>query len=199
MTDARIDTILHFWFGDSPDDAEVARTQQAFWFRESAATDRACRDRFAGDLARAAAGELDGWAATPHGRVALVMLLDQFSRNIHRGTARAFAQDAAALALTRAGLVQGHDLALRPIARVFLYLPLEHAEDPGTQDESVARFAALAADVPAAWQPAFAIFVEYAEQHRDLIRRFGRFPARNQALGRPSTAEEIAFLRAPLL
>ena len=176
--------VLTYWFAPGPE-------RTARWFRGDAATDADVRRRFASTLESAAHGELDGWAATPRGRLALIVVLDQFSRNVHRGTARAFAQDAHALALCVAGLARGDDRALAPEERAFFYLPLEHAEDAAMQARSVACFEALAAEAPEQ-----SGFVDYAREHRDVIARFGRFPHRNAILGRRSTPDEEAFLAA---
>lgn len=191
----RIDALLEFWFGTEPDDGAAARARATLWFGGGAEVDHAVRGRFAADLERASRGELDTWSRFPHGRLALIILLDQFSRMIHRGTARAFAQDAAALRACQEGLALGADRTLRPIERVFFYLPLEHAEDPAAQEESVRRFTDLFTSVGPGWKTDFGAFLDYAVRHRDVIARFGRFPHRNAVLGRPSTAEEIAFLR----
>lgn len=179
--------VLRFWLGEPP---EV----QKHWFAKSDAFDAEIRERFGATLDAAAKGELDGWSSTPRGRVALVVVLDQFSRNLHRGTARAFEQDSRALALTVEALAAGHDLVLSPIERHFLYMPLMHSEDRVHQDTSVGAFDRLAgADAPSAITGA----VRYARSHRDIVSRFGRFPHRNAALGRPSTPEEIEFLKQP--
>ena len=181
---ATLDDVLAYWFAPGPE-------RTARWFRGDAATDADVRGRFASTLESAARGELDGWTATPRGRLALIVVLDQFSRNVHRGTPRAFAQDARALALCLDGLARGDDRALAPDERAFFYLPLEHAEDAAMQARSVACFEALAAEAPGA-----AGFLDYAHEHRDVIARFGRFPHRNATLGRRSTPDEEAFLAA---
>ena len=140
----------------------------------------------------AAAGRLDDWADRPEGLLALIVLLDQFPRNLFRNAPRAFATDAQALALAQQALAQGVDAQLMPVARAFIYLPFEHSEDLAMQDRAVALFSALAQH-----GEAFASYLDYAERHRDVIRRFGRFPHRNAILGRASTPEEIAFLARP--
>jgi len=176
--------VLTYWFEGGPD-------RTARWFGAGPATDAEVRRRFGDTLERAARGELDEWAATPRGRLALVVVLDQFSRNVHRGTARSFAQDSRALALCLEGLGRGEDRALAPVERAFFYMPLQHAEDAGVQERSVACFERLAAEAPDV-----AGFLDYARQHRDAIARFGRFPHRNATLSRRSTPEEDAFLAA---
>lgn len=197
-------SIRRFWFGadldadgGERDDAAVAAAQSPMWWRKAPETDRAIRERFATALARAAAGELDTWAATPRGRLALILLTDQFPRNIHRDTAQAFAYDGLARAWCVDGLAQGADRTLRPIERVFFYLPLEHSESLADQERAVALFRALAEQADAASRATFDGYLDYAERHRDIIARFGRFPHRNRLLGRPSTEAETAFLREP--
>jgi len=176
--------ILDFWFGDRTE----ARDE---WFRKDPAFDAAIRDRFGAAVDAALGGAYAGWTATPHGTLALVLLLDQFTRNIYRDTPRMFAGDARALAIATAAAARGEDRALSPHERWFLYLPFEHAEDPVAQAQSLALFTRLAAETgneaPLAW----------AKKHEEVIRRFGRYPHRNAILGRASTPEEIAFLAEP--
>ncbi len=175
--------VLDFWFGG---DRSVARSE---WFQKSDAFDAACA-RFADARAAAMRGELDGWAATPDGMLALILLLDQFSRNLHRGSKEAFAADPRALALARSAIDRGFDTGMGPRERMFLYLPFEHSENMDDQDLSVRLFEAL--------RPALGDnSVDYAERHRDVIRRFGRFPHRNAALGRASTPAEEDYLAQP--
>ncbi|MFC7477538.1 DUF924 family protein [Dankookia sp. GCM10030260] len=182
--------ILDFWFG--PD---LAPWQLQRWFRPDPAFDGACRDRFGDLLAPARDGALDGWAATPHGALALLLVLDQFPRNLHRGTPLAFASDHHARAIARQAVLRDRmDLGLPASARCFLYLPFEHAEDLGCQDLSVALFEGLRDD-PVHAAPAASI--AYAWAHRAVIRRFGRFPHRNAALGRATTPAEAAYLAQP--
>jgi uncharacterized protein (DUF924 family) len=179
--------VLDFWFGP------VGRRGPARpeWFRKDAKFDAAIRERFGETHRAAAAGELEAWRASPEPMVALVVVLDQFSRNLHRDDARAFAQDAHALDCAREALARGDDLALLPVQRQFLYLPFEHSEDLADQDRCHALMASLEAF------PETRGLTEWAEKHRVIIRRFGRFPHRNAALGRPSTPAEREFLAQP--
>ena len=186
--------VLAFWFADANASPARAGERMSFWFGVSEDVDREIRERFGALLARAAGGELASWEDAPRSALALVIVLDQFSRNVYRGDARAFAQDALGLAAARRALARGFDRALAPIEHAFLLLPLEHAEDLGMQAECVARSRALAASGPPEWAETLRGFVPFAEQHRALIARFGRFPHRNRALGRRSTLEEEAFL-----
>lgn len=195
--DRAIEDTLAFWFGDQPlgDGPEVDRS--ARWFSKSEAQDAEIRRRFGAQVSAALAGELDAWAQTPQGRLALVVTLDQFTRNIHRHTPAAFAGDARALAHALEALDRGEDLGLRLIERVFLYMPLEHAEDMAMQHRCVACFRELEQAAPARDQAKFRGFTDYAERHREVIRRFGRFPHRNAILGRENTPEEAAYLSQP--
>ncbi len=192
-----IDRLLHFWFGKLADDGSVDREHRVLWFDASEEFDRRCREEFATDLARAAAGDLDQWCSTPRGRLALIILLDQFSRNIYRGTARAFAQDAKALALCEEGLADGTDRVLRPAERLFFYMPLQHAEDRAAQQRSTECLERLCAEVSAEPRPLFEEFLDYARRHQAVVERFGRFPHRNAVLGRASTPAELEFLAGP--
>lgn len=190
--------LLDFWFGDDADDVTRARRQSSLWWGKSSETDALIQRRF-GELAEAAAtGKLDDWAEVPAGRLALILLLDQVPRNIHRGTPAAFAQDAKARELCLKGLVLGADKGLSPLGRVFFYLPLEHAESGEQQARSVALFEALAAEQASSEaRDTFEGFADFARRHRVIVDRFGRFPHRNAILGRPDQGEETAFLQQP--
>ena len=181
------EAVLDFWFGPS----EARGRQRPEWFRKDARYDAEIRLRF-GDLHRAAAArEREPWRASPQPMLALVVVLDQFSRNLHRDDARAFAQDAHARECAAQALDRGDDLVLLPVERVFLYLPFVHSEDAADQDRGVDLMGTLEAFDATRGQ------VEWAEKHRVIIRRFGRFPHRNAALGRPSTPAEVEFLAQP--
>ena len=182
--------VLDFWFGPagSPEHGSARR----WWFVKSEATDRAIAERFGALIERALRGELADWAARPKSALAQILLLDQFTRNTWRDTPRAFAGDARALRAASAMVGARQDEALAPPLRAFVYLPFEHAEGLGMQDEAVRLFTRLAAEAPA-----LASMLEYAHKHRAVVQRFGRFPHRNAILGRQSTAEETAFLREP--
>jgi uncharacterized protein (DUF924 family) len=191
------DTVIDFWFGDGAEAGAIAAAKSTLWWGKSADNDRAIEQRFAPWVERAAARQLDDWLDTPRGRLALIILIDQFSRNIHRDSARAFAGDALARGWALEGLAQGVDRRLRPIERVFFFLPLEHSEDRGDQAESVRLYQQLVDEAPPAERQLFAGFLDFAVRHRDIIERFGRFPHRNAILGRDSTPEEQQFLREP--
>ncbi len=182
--------VLDFWFG-APGSREFGRPRKR-WFKKNPAFDEEIRRRFLSALEDAAAGRLDGWAAQPEGLLALIVLLDQFPRNLFRNQPRAFATDSLALDLAQQAVKQGFDGRLLPLQRVFAYLPYEHSEDLAMQDRSVTLFAGLAEG-----REGFGAYLDYAEKHRAVIRRFGRFPHRNAILGRASTPEEIEYLAQP--
>jgi uncharacterized protein (DUF924 family) len=190
LIDADAQAVIDFWF--APEGDPERGTLRPMWFQKSAATDRDIAERFAPLIERALRGELVGWAAEPHGALAHILLLDQFTRNTLRDTPRAFAGDARALRAATAMVGARQDEALPPEQRAFVYLPFEHAEGIAMQDEAVRLFTRLAAEAPA-----MADMLGYAHKHRDVVQRFGRFPHRNMILGRQSTAEEVAFLREP--
>ena len=177
--------VLRFWFGD-PEPGAAPEPREA-WFKPSPEFDMEISDRFLADYERAAAGEMADLMADVEGCLALTILLDQFPRNMFRGTARAFAADGLALEAARHAVEHGLDLKLHPVQALFQYLPFEHSEDLEDQIRSVALFEALG---NAEW-------TDYAVRHRDIVARFGRFPHRNQALGRTSTPEEVDFLKGP--
>ncbi len=193
-------TIHAFWFGATADadaEATIIERQSALWWKKQPAVDAMIRTRFAALVGRAAVGELDAWLGGLRGRLALVLLTDQFARNIWRGEAAAFAFDVLALRWAKEALARGLDAELRPIKRVFLYLPLEHSENLADQREAVRRFDALAAAVEPALRTTFTSYLDYARRHLEIIERFGRFPHRNAALGRETSPEEAEFLRQP--
>ena len=191
------ESVLDFWFGAPGSAAEIAGRQSKLWFGKSLANDQAVIDRFAATLTAATAGQLDAWANTPRGRLALVIVLDQFPHHIHRDQPQAFATDPQSLALSLAALESGEDRKLAPIERVFLYLPLEHAESIEMQERSVSLYEQLSNEAAADERALFDNFLDYARKHLDVVARFGRFPHRNEILGRPSTPEELEFLKQP--
>ena len=190
------DELLELWFGDG-DDVEVAKRNAPLWWGKSPDTDARLADRFGTAASAAAAGLLDHWTGSPRGRLALILLLDQLPRVIHRGTPAAFAQDHRARRAAAKGIESGADRLLRPIERVFFYLPFEHSEDPDDQRRSVELFEGLVDEVPVDWEPTFDEYLDYAVRHREVVDRFGRFPHRNAILGRESTPEELEYLAQP--
>jgi len=186
--------VLAFWLGDACSGPMRAQARNSLWFSANPETDRDIRTRFGALRGRAIAGELDGWADDPRGALALVVLLDQFSRNLCRGTADAFASDAKALAIARAVIDRGADRELEPVERVFLYLPFEHSEALADQERSLELFGGLAREVPEEWRLTMEGNLKWAVDHHRIVARFGRFPHRNTALGRESTEEEREYL-----
>jgi uncharacterized protein (DUF924 family) len=182
-------SLLDFWFLPAGDAGHGKPRPE--WFRKDPAFDLLIRQRFGDAVARGLAGEFVEWASEPRGALARIILLDQFTRNIYRDTAQAFAGDARALAAARAMVDAGRDRMLVPVERWFVYLPFEHAEDMELQQRSVALFDILALE------PGMEGITDYAYRHRDIIARFGRFPHRNRILGRESTLEEVEFLKLP--
>lgn len=194
--------VLEFWFGVCPPTDEAALSVRAQWFTKSEAFDAQIGERFGATIEAARKGELDQWANEPLGWLALLIVLDQFTRNVYRGAAESFSGDASALRWAEHGKAQGWDRNLPLMARAFVYLPLEHAEDMARQDASVAAFQALLADAGAAGAVEEVLgtirsYLDYAERHRDVIRSFGRFPHRNAILGRASTPAELEYLAQP--
>jgi len=176
--------VLDFWFG-APNSHERGRPRK-LWFQKSEPFDAEVHSRFLATWERAARGECERWQATPLAALALIVVLDQFPRNMFRGTARSFASDSLALAAARETIARGFDLLLSPVERPFVYLPFAHAEDLAAQRRSVALFHASDTEN-----------VESARRHYEIIARFGRFPHRNAALGRQSTGEEAEFPKQP--
>ena len=198
MDEAR--SIRDFWFGKLPLSAEGLNRRIRFWYGDENSAMRQRRDehirmRFGSLLERAARGELASWADGPRRRLSLILLLDQFPRNMFRGSARAFATDAQALALALSGMQSAADAALEVVERIFFYMPLQHAESREVQEESAAAYRRLLAEAPPELHEHFASVLRSAENHRTIIDRFGRFPHRNKVLGRGSTPQELDWLR----
>ncbi|OWJ95647.1 hypothetical protein B6S59_10560 [Pseudomonas sp. A46] len=189
--------LLDWWFGPEAPATAVAAARHGLWFGKKASQDQDARERFGARVDEALDGGLAHWADDPDGWLALVLLLDQLPRMIFRDSPRAFAGDARAQALVADGLVRGRERSLAPIRQVFLYLVLEHAEDLASQERAHYRFARLLAAAAEDERALFEGFLDFAERHRQVIARFGRFPHRNALLGRASSDEEIAFLQEP--
>ncbi|VCU69384.1 hypothetical protein PIGHUM_01446 [Pigmentiphaga humi] len=182
--------VLDFWFLP-PDDPGHLKPRPA-WFQKNAGFDAEIRARFQTLVEQALAGRLAEWRRELDGALARILLLDQFPRNVWRDTPRAFAGDAQAQADALALIDSGRYLQLPPVKREFVYLPLMHSENLGMQERCVALYTTLTHEHPASQNS-----LDYAVRHRDIIARFGRFPHRNAALGRASTAEELEFLKQP--
>lgn len=187
------ESLLTFWFGHARRDPDRIGERMGLWFKPSASDDEAVAEHFRAIMEQAASGQLTDWLPSPAGRLALILALDQAPRVIFRRRARAFAHDGQALSLTLAGIDAGIDRELGLAERAFFYMPLQHAEDRLVQRTSLARYRALVADHPQHAGIAEG-FLAHAREHAAIIERFGRYPHRNEALGRESTAEERDFL-----
>lgn len=191
---ARIEAILAFWFKERALSAPQIDRRMDTWFGEDPVFDHEIEKGFSNDINLACEGKLDHWAAEPHGRLALIILIDQFRRNIHRNTAQAFSKDRLALKLCVEGAIEKKDKGLTPIQRVFFYMPLQHAESAKVQAKSVALYNRLAESVSPTYRETFLTVAQFAELHKDIIDQFGRFPHRNKLLDRENTPEEDEYL-----
>lgn len=191
---SEIEDVLSYWIGDPPQTAEAVEERRKFWFEGSEAIDREVSRRFEHVLVRARAGELDGWKATPRGTLALLIVLDQFSRNLRRGTPDAFSHDPVALEIARDGYDRGMFDSFDIFQRMFTALPFRHAEDVDSQKRCVDLAVKDALVAPPHAMDYVIYSVDWARKHLDVIVRFGRFPHRNPALGRTSTPAEQEYL-----
>lgn len=194
LDQARIDEILSFWFREKMLTAPQIDARMDAWFGESTEYDDEIKSRFADEIEAASNGDLDHWGHKPHGRLALILLLDQFRRNIYRHTAAAIALDRSALKLCVEGAMEKKDRGLTPIQRVFFYMPLQHAESRKVQRKSVEIFNKITAVVSPTYKETFQTIAQFAELHADIVEQFGRFPHRNKLLGRKNTPEEDEYL-----
>jgi uncharacterized protein (DUF924 family) len=192
----KAEEIIEYWFGDlKPSTPEEGRFD--LWFEKSEDTDQEIRERFLEDIERAGKGELDNWNSSPKTSLALIILTDQFTRNAMRNSGKAFELDHLAREVAREGIEKGYDRELPLLARLFYYLPFEHSEDLADQEKSVDLFKSLKDESPAEMSETFSMVYDYAVRHHEIVSRFGRFPHRNEVLGRELTNEEIEFLKEP--
>ncbi len=196
LDQVRIEAILQFWFQEKELSAPQIDGRMDVWFGEDAAFDAEIKDRFLDDIDAASNDRIDHWAHKPAGRLALILLLDQFRRNIYRDTPEAYSQDKKALKLCIEGAMGKKDKGLTPIQRVFFYMPLQHAESRKVQAKSIAIFNRLASAVSPTYAETFMTVAHFAELHRDIVEQFGRFPHRNKTLGRKNTPQEEEYLAA---
>ena len=194
MDSSNIQRVLDFWFSGSELDSPQIDSRMDRWFSSDADLDQAIRDEFSELVEKASNGELMGWAAAPEGRLALIILLDQFRRNIFRGTADAFTKDKLALKICIEGTVSNDHKNLSAVHRMFFFMPLQHAESLKIQEKSVDIFNALADSVSGTLRETFMTAAQFAELHRDIVAEFGRFPHRNPILGRENSPAEAAYL-----
>lgn len=190
----RIDAVITFWFREQELSAPQIDRRMDIWFGADEVFDHECKKDFANDVEAASDGKLDHWAHDPRGRLALILLLDQFRRNIFRNTAAAFSKDKAALKLCVEGAMAKADQGLAPIQRCFFYMPLQHAESRKVQAKSVELYTKLAEAVSPTFRETFETIAQFAELHRDIIEQYGRFPHRNRLLNRENTPEEDEYL-----
>lgn len=192
------DSLLAYWIGEAADDAAMAKAKRTLWFKKSFATDTEIADRFGDTLSALAGGLAYEWAvASPRARLAAIIAFDQFPRNMFRGTPAAFEFDARALDMCTHGILLAEDMGLKSVERQFFYLPLEHSERMSDQDLSVKAFGGALTSAPPAFKPHMQDALDDAHRHRDIIARFGRFPHRNETLGRTNTPEETTHLAQP--
>jgi len=194
MTDAEFGRVLDFWFADDVLDSPRLDSRMNRWFGNDAELDEQIRHEFGPLVNLASDGKLMHWTDTPEGRLALIILLDQFRRNIYRGLAEAFTRDNMAIRICIEGTVAGDYKYLKPIQRLFFFMPLQHSESLKIQKKSVSIFSKLAESVSETFRETFLTTADFAELHHDIIAEFGRFPHRNFILGRQNTAAEAAYL-----
>jgi len=190
----RIDEILSFWFKEQELSAPQIDRRMDIWFGENPDFDDEVEAKFSDDVAGASTGKLDHWAEDPRGRLALIILIDQFRRNIYRNTEKAFSRDRLALKLCVEGAMEKKDKSLTPIQKVFFYMPLQHTESRKVQTKSAELYSRLAESVSPTYRETFLTVAQFAELHKDIIDQFGRFPHRNALLGRENTPEEDKYL-----
>jgi uncharacterized protein (DUF924 family) len=188
------ENILNFWFADAGESPAAAAVRSKFWFHPNEEIDGEIWEQFGDAVSDAANGLYDHWLEAAFGRLALIIMLDQFPRNIFRGTAEVFRNDARALELAQQGVAVSQLAGLAVPEQAFLLMPYQHAEDISVQDAGVALYSALADAAAPEWQEAATGYRDFAILHRDIIVEFGRFPHRNEALGRTSTEQEICYL-----
>ena len=190
----RIEAVLSFWFKEHALSAPQIDRRMEIWFSEDSVFDLQIEREFSDEVDLASKGALDHWGKTPHGRLALIIMIDQFRRNIHRNTAQAFSKDPLALRLCVHGAMEKLERSLSPIQKLFFFMPLQHAESRKVQAKSVEVFQRLADSVSATERETFMTVLQFAELHKDIIDQFGRFPHRNKLLNRDNTPEEDEYL-----
>jgi len=191
----RVHELLNFWFGDLGLADLPTSERTNLWFGENEKLRKSMVDKFKEEYEQAVQGKLSHWAESPRGRLALIILLDQFSRLSHRNSAEAFSQDPVVQQLSLAGIEEKMDHALTLIERVFFYMPLVHSENVDHQEQSIRLFQNLVSLSMTETTQVYQLFLAYAYAHFRVIKEFGRFPQRNIVLGRQSTEEEVAFLK----
>ncbi len=196
MSREQIAEIVEFWLGPGLESPEGASDRREWWYRGGEAVDEEIRARFGDLVPRARNGEFAHWRETPDGALAMILLLDQFTRHLYRGTPEAYCGDALSFEIVDRVIDEGRDLPLHPVARIWLYHPFHHAESVVEQNRGIALLEAMRDGAPDEWRPYVVRSIEGWGRHRDIVARFGRFPHRNEVLGRSSSEEERAFLAA---
>lgn len=194
-----IKKILEFWFGELRENEVPSKERQKMWWGKNEYIDSLIKQQFEPDVIKAASGELDSWLETPEGMLSVIILLDQFPRNIYRDTPKAFSFDSMSLPISRTGIDKSFDRKLHPVMRIFFYIPFMHSEDLEMQNRSVDLFVRLEKESEnnEEIRKVVSNSKDFAIRHMEIIRRFGRFPHRNEILGRKSTPEEREFLKQP--
>ena len=187
--------VLDYWFAGAEQSPHLAAERGSFWFGSNDEVDAEISDRFGGRVRAAMEGDLDAWRETPRGTVALLLLLDQFTRNVFRGTSEAFAADPLALEVAESLIDSGRDKELPWVYRAFLHLPFEHSESIEDQRRCVELCRAAADEASPEWEELMTGYIQWAVGHMEVVERFGRFPHRNDVLGRTGTSEEIEYLK----
>ncbi len=190
----RLNAILEFWFGHVEETIAPSPHRARIWFADDPLIDEEMRERFTDDLEKACRGEYDSWKESARGQLGLILLLDQFTRHIYRDTPEAYKQDAKALTLCLNGAQDEQEHALSLIERVFYYFPLLHSEDIYMQEQSINAYYLLSQYALEETRAIYESFLKFADYHHDIIKRFGRFPRRNEILQRDSTPEELGFI-----
>jgi len=190
----RIEAVLSFWFEEQALSAPQIDRRMEIWFGSDPVFDMEIGKEFSNDVELASTGKLNHWAESPRGRLALIIMIDQFRRNIYRNTAMAFSKDKLALKYCVEGAMKKHEQDLAPIEKVFFYMPLQHAESRKVQAKSIQIYDRIAASVSPTYQETFETILQFAELHKDIIEQFGRFPHRNTLLNRENTPEEDQYL-----
>ncbi len=194
MTNPDIQNVLEFWFCNRELDSPQLDSRMDRWFGADDELDEKIRQEFGELIDQATAGQLDHWTQTPRGRLALIIILDQFRRNVYRGSAEAYAQDKLALKIAIEGTMASDHKQLDSVEQMFFFMPMQHSESLKIQEKSVGIFNALAETVPGTLHETFLAAAQFAELHRDIVAEFGRFPHRNAVLGRPNSSTEAAYL-----
>lgn len=194
MSTKTIDEITTFWLGPALDSPQAAADRRDWWYKGGKPVDDEIRARFGPLVARACEGELSDWPETSNGAFAMILLLDQFTRNLYRGTPDAYLGDARAFEIVKQTIASKLDLALHPVARIWLYHPYHHAESVADQDKGLALLNDILESAPELWHAYIQRSIKGWTRHRNIVARFGRFPHRNRVLDRTSTPEEITFM-----